>query len=91
MDTAIFNHIYKSKHWGDEGNGSGPGSSVQEAFGISHILYHLILSLQIVSVLDAACGGMVWQRQLIPHVQTIIPNFRYIGVDASSVIIQKNR
>ena len=49
------------------------------------------MSLQIVSVLDAACGGMVWQRQLIPHVQTTIPNFRYIGVDASSVIIQKNR
>ena len=53
-----FERVYRTRQWGVEGGGSSPGSSLKESMGASRVLFHVVLSLNINTVVDAACGAM---------------------------------
>lgn len=87
----IFSHVYATKKWGSEGGGSGVGSSLVESMGASRVLFHVILSLNVHVVVDAACGAMTWQRRLLPQLFSARPNLRYIGLDAAESVVRSNQ
>ena len=85
-----FTDIYKRQQWGPEGGGSGPGSSEVYAAGASRILFHVIMMFDIKSIVDAPCGGMVWQAPLLNQLVHTVPTFRYLGVDVVGTVISRN-
>jgi len=54
-----FNQIYKNKFWGQEGGGSGLGSSLAYTSITRNIIYTVVKKYEIKSILDAPCGAMV--------------------------------
>jgi len=88
---STFARVYSTRRWGDDGGGSGPGSTLSESSGAARILFHIILSLNAQVVVDAACGAMVWQSKLLPQLFSANPTLRYIGLDAADTVVQANR
>lgn len=91
QNEQVFTAIYEKRVWGREGRGSGTGSDPAFAMGCAHVLFHVVLSLNISSVVDAPCGGMAWQEWLIPMLKHNVPRLRYLGVDVVSGVVQGNR
>jgi len=91
QNEQVFKAIYEKRVWGREGRGSGAGSDPAFAMGCAHVLFHVVLSLNISSVVDAPCGGMAWQELLIPMLKHNVPRLRYLGVDVVSGVVQGNR
>lgn len=85
---SSFNHIYSAKKWGDQGGGSGSGSSEFAGAGASRILYYVIMAFNVHSMIDAPCGAMVWQRSLLQ--QLVEEPFVYHGIDVVHKIVQQN-
>jgi hypothetical protein len=85
-----FTSVYKKQQWGQEGAGSGPGSSEVSAAGASRILFHVIMMFNVNSMIDAPCGGMVWQAPLLNQLVHAVPGFRYIGIDVVGSVISRN-
>jgi hypothetical protein len=86
-----FASIYNESKWGSRGGGSGDGSTEQNAVGASRILFHLILELNVNSVLDAPCGAMVWQKSMLSQLVHIRTRFKYLGVDVVPSVVEANR
>jgi len=85
-----FTRIYDLGLWTGLGNGSGSGSTVEAAFGASHIMSHLVLSLNLTSMMDAPCGAMQWQQGMVEFLHRNNPNFRFHGVDVVASVVQAN-
>lgn len=86
-----FERVYRTHRWGKDGGGSGPGSTIEESMGASRVLFYVIMSLNINSVVDAACGAMSWQRKLLPQLFSLKPSLQYVGLDAAQRVVQQNR
>lgn len=81
----IFNRIYKGGVWGPPLT-SGLGSTMSATENIRKALPELISRRQIGTILDAGCGRSAWMREAVP------PSVKgYVGMDASSAIIEVNR
>ncbi len=87
----IFERVYRTHPWGKDGGGSGPSSSFYESMGASRILFYVILSMNINSVVDAACGAMTWQSKLLPTLFSVKPSLQYVGLDAAKRVVDQNR
>ena len=74
-----FSRVYSKKLWGDDaGRGAGPGSTPQATQTLSALLAHIVLTLNISSMIDVPCGAMAWQ----PGVLDVINRMRSIdGLD----------
>eukprot|EP00124_Ichthyophonus_hoferi_P005960 Ihof_evm1s1074 gene=Ihof_evmTU1s1074 len=86
----IFEKIYETKVWGEEGRGSGPGSSVEITMTTRANLINIIKKYNINSFLDAPCGGFLWQSVLLDEVATFNPNFHYHGCDVTKSVVDRN-
>ncbi|MBK8556592.1 MAG: hypothetical protein IPL65_12860 [Lewinellaceae bacterium] len=76
---AVFEKIYRSKHW-DEGESiSGPGSSLMATQGIVAGLQKFVADYHIASMVDVPCGDFHWMRQLN------FSNLKYLGRHSISV------
>lgn len=91
--TKAFERVYNRSRWGNYGGGSGTGSTEAAAVGASRIIYHCIMMLGVKSMMDAPCGAMAWQKNLLEQLawDTERPGFRYLGVDAVTSVIERNR
>ena len=85
-----FERVYRTHRWGADGGGSGPGSTFEQSMGASRVLFHVILSLNVNSVVDAACGAMTWQSKLLPQLLSLKPSLRYMGLDAAQQVVDQN-
>jgi len=85
-----FERVYRTHRWGADGGGSGPGSTFEQSVGASRVLFYVIVSLNLNSVVDAACGAMTWQSKLLPQLLSLKPSLRYVGLDAAQRIINQN-
>lgn len=85
-----FERVYRTHRWGADGGGSGPGSTCEQSVGASRVLFYVIVSLNLNSVVDAACGAMTWQSNLLPQLLSLKPSLRYVGLDAAQRIINQN-
>jgi hypothetical protein len=81
-----FERIYADKSWGNEGGGSGPGSSISQTTVTREILYEFITKNGITSIVDAPCGAFFWQPLLLER----LPKVNYYGIDVVGSVIEKN-
>lgn len=91
-NTEVFNKVYSSKIWGNEGGGSGTGSDPDYAASTIHVLRLIIYKYGITRLLDAPCGGVSdsWMRYCLSAISEDLPCFKYHGVDVVSSVINKN-
>ena len=90
-NEEAFSYIYNKHVWGHFGHGSGKGSELGGSMGAAHILFHVVLLLNITSMVDAPCGGMLWQKRLLPRIKQNMTELRYLGVDVVRSVIDKNK
>jgi len=76
-----FENIYIRKLWGDDGNGSGGGSTLEYTIETRNIIYEVVQKYKINSILDAPCGAMAWMPELLKNLSKKNTNFKYHGVD----------
>ena len=62
---SVFQHIYKTRYWGDRESVSGPGSSMLQTANISEVLPRLIARNNFSSMFDAPCGDLHWMAPII--------------------------
>jgi hypothetical protein len=84
-----FNTIYELSEWGEEGKGSGMGSSLKQTNTLRIILEMVIYKFAATSFLDAPCGSAFWWKDLLPRIRENIPCFRYHGVDVAPLAIER--
>lgn len=91
-NTSIFDDIYAKNLWGKAGAGSGTGSTLATAAGASHILFHVMLSLNASKVIDAPCGALEWQTPLLPKLARNVgaSRFEYTGIDIAHAVVANN-
>jgi hypothetical protein len=82
-----FEKIYENKLWGSQGNGSGPGSSIEFTDNFRNIAYNLVRKYKINSILDAPCGAMAWMPLLLRNLSNELQNFEYHGIDVVESVI----
>ena len=91
--------MYEDKLWGDNaGLGAGPGSTPEATQTLSALLTHLVVTLNITSMLDVPCGAMAWQPRMLDAIRRArsiddglgAPSepFRYTGADIVSSVIR---
>jgi hypothetical protein len=79
-----FNHIYKTKVWGEYESVSGPGSTLEQTVVLRKELPSILNSIQATSLLDAPCGDYFWMKELSLDLEL------YIGVDIVEEVIEQN-
>ena len=98
-----FSRVYAKKLWGDDaGRGAGPGSTPEATQALSALLAHLVITLNITSMLDVPCGAMAWQPGVLDVLERLRAidgldgrpasraHFRYTGVDIVPSVIQED-
>lgn len=86
-----FTNVYQKQQWGQEGGGSGSGSTEVHAAGASRIVFHVLMAFNLQSMIDAPCGAMVWQKPLMNQLLVEIPSFRYLGMDVVNSVVKRNQ
>jgi hypothetical protein len=90
--TKYFSRVYRESIWSSAGHGSGSGSDMLNAQGAARILYHVVLQHNITSMIDAPCGGMEWQPQVLYQLRLQVGTaFRYLGLDVVPSVIENDR
>lgn len=87
---AVFARIYDKALWGQDGGGSGLGSTLANTTGVRRILTHLIERYHISSMLDAPCGSFHWMPEVLSAVRRQQQHFQYIGVDVVDSVVREN-
>ena len=95
-----FSRVYSKKLWGDDaGRGAGPGSTPQATQALSALLAHVVLTLNISSMVDVPCGAMAWQPGVLDVIgrlrsvdglagQSAKSRFQYTGMDIVPSVIE---
>jgi len=81
---ATFIRIYEKSNWGDSGQGSGQGSSLEFSVPIRCYLNKLIYDFKIDTIVDAPCGSFWWMKHFLEE----NPHINYIGVDIMPALIK---
>lgn len=87
MLTEAFETVYRNNRWGDVGNHSGLGSTIDSARNIMSFIDKLITELNVRKIVDVSCGGMLWLSKVLSE----HPEVEFIGLDASKTAIDRNR
>lgn len=95
---SVFDGIYGKGHWTaphrqneTSNGGSGPGSTIAFTADLRALLSDLILELNVSSMLDIPCGGMVWQEVLLRQLGLAKRSLHYQGVDIVPSLIARHR
>ena len=83
-----FDQIYLQNTWGD-GDGSGGGSEPLFTVNMRHSLVKWMLDHDIHSLLDCSCGAAKWTAELISEAIIAIPDFKFMGIDVSTLAIDR--
>ena len=89
-----FDTIYEKKLWSatGEGDGSGPGSKIEETRAAHKIIIDVINEYKIKSMIDAPCGSFLWMSGVMRDVKAQFEKrgerFRYHGVDVVESVIE---
>ena len=80
-----FSEIYNSNLWGSVESRSGEGSEIGYTEPLRKWLIEKINSLDIKTVVDAACGDFNWMKLVLREVEV-----NYIGLDIVEEVIEGN-
>lgn len=81
----VFEHIYKTKYWGDDESVSGAGSTFQQTEEVRRILPELFKKYNVHSFLDLPCGDFHWM------VKVNLEGIDYTGADIVKELIRENQ
>lgn len=81
----IFSDYYKYNSWGSKESKSGPGSTLYESKQLIEQLPELLKTLNIKTILDAACGDFNWMKEIN------LSNYLYTGIDIVTECIIDNQ
>jgi thiol-disulfide isomerase/thioredoxin len=88
----VFNDTYINKGWGEEGDGSGPGSEPENTINTRKSLIKLIKEYNVKTLIDAPCGSCKWTKILLEDLQKENIKINYYGFDiADQSIINANK
>jgi hypothetical protein len=83
----IFSAIYARRIWGQEGGGSGLGSSLEYTRFTRVLLVHFLRTHNISSMLDAPCGSFLWMPAVVAAARRHNSGFSYTGLDVVQSVI----
>lgn len=86
---CLLQGIYDSAHWGNDGGGSGEGSSLAYTAKMRPKLTALLTKLGIKHLYDAPCGAMVWMPRVLEEMEKASPGFKYTGYDVACNVISR--
>lgn len=86
---SVFNNIYKYKAWGDEGGGSGSGSTVLNTLNLRNLLSEFVIKNNINSMIDLPCGACTWTSVWLNELKLLNKKISYYGVDIANEAIEK--
>lgn len=89
--TEAFDKIYRERIWGDAGEGSGLGSTIENAEGATYALRIVLYKYAVTKIIDAPCGALSWTESFVRQMRSEIPCFEYAGVDIVPSVIESNR
>jgi hypothetical protein len=87
----VFSRIYRKRVWGEDGGGSGRGSTLENGKRTASVLHAVLDRFGLNSLLDAPCGAMVWTAPFIQARRAVDPTFTYTGVDVVATAIADNK
>lgn len=90
LKDQVYGIVYQYNVWGSDVSRSGTGSDLwsPEARLAVTALEAVVSSFNVRSILDAACGDATW---MVPYFVSKHPEIAYVGVDAVSSVVEKNR
>ncbi len=83
---GAFEHIFRSRYWGNEESVSGPGSSLAQTAAIRAELPKIVQRYAIRSLFDAPCGDLYWMSRILGEM-----GIRYVGGDIVPEVIELAR
>lgn len=91
--TQSFSEVYRHRKWGNDGGGSGGGSTLNATASVRKYFNDFFIKKKIkhARFLDAPCGAMLWQPALLEDIERIVPNFHYVGMDIVPDLIKTHQ
>lgn len=87
----VFDRIYEQQLWGPKGDGSGPGSDIDNTKITRHVLKNILLQNNISLLIDVSCGSCIWIADLLHDFHNTNTNIIYRGFDVSPVELKRAR
>ena len=90
----VFDDVYAKRKWSNEGDGSGPGSTVEFTRALRATLTQHVRELgagldRPVTFVDAPCGACVWTEAWLEELRQAELPLRYFGYDVASEPVRK--
>lgn len=82
-----FETVYNERRWGDAGDGSGAGSSLEASRSARSVLLRVIKEYGISSMVDAPCGSMAWMPTVLTQLASDNLAIQYVGLDVSCSVV----
>jgi hypothetical protein len=88
---SAFEKIYKDAYWGTK-HLSGAGSTLDSTKFVRNIIEKIVVDYQIRTLVDVACGDMVWMPLVVDGIRGRGIELDYLGCDiVDSLIVQHQR
>lgn len=85
-----FSKLYKNGGWDQgKGGGSGKGSTLKGTSEIRPHIVEMIQLLNVTTVLDAPCGGMVWMPHVLEELENKSHVVYYTGADIVPEVVER--
>jgi hypothetical protein len=85
-----FMNVYEAGAWGNDASGCGSGRGSHPHFAartICNLAALIPTLLQVDLLIDFPCGDQQWS----PMLRALLPQMKYVGVDAMPGLVQRNR
>jgi SAM-dependent methyltransferase len=80
-----FETFYEWGLWGNDGDGSGTGSTLAFTKNLIGLLTSICKTHNFKQILDLPCGAGLWQTNWIKN----LPDIEYVGVDVSQTAVNR--
>jgi hypothetical protein len=78
----VFDHIYKTRYWGDRESVSGPGSSLVQTLQVRENIPTIMKKFSIKKIFDAPCGDLNWMHKIADQLGA-----DYVGGDIVQAVV----
>lgn len=86
-----FTEIFERETWKSGESVSGSGSDKPQTRRVVDQLVAYIQSSGVESIVDAACGDMAWQPEIVERLTDAKNNVHFVGLDVVDDIVSRNR
>ena len=87
---AAFERIYEQGYW-EPGHLSGHGSTLDATVLVRAVIEKVVLSYQVQSVVDVACGDLTWMPDVLARLESLSSPITYIGCDIVPSLVSSHQ